>query len=188
MAYKIVVMGASLGGVSALGTLFEELPSDFPLPIAVVHHRGAASGPQLRSLLQKHARLRLREPLDKDPIEPGFIYLAPADYHLLVEDDHLSLSTEGRVSYARPSIDVLFESAAYSYAEGTIAIALTGANRDGARGAAVVKEQGGYLIVQDPKSAECPVLPKTVLDTTSADRIAPLREIAAVLRQLGDVV
>lgn len=187
MGYKIVVMGASLGGMHALETVFEGLPQDFDLPLAVVYHRGSAGGPHLRAMLQNHARLRMREPQDKEPIQPGFIYLAPADYHLLVEEDHFSLSTEGRVSYARPSIDVLFESAAYAYGEAAIAVALTGANRDGAQGAAVVKEQGGCLIVQDPKTAECPVLPRSVLDATEADKILNLDEISPALLHLGNM-
>ena len=185
MGYKIVVMGASLGGLHALETLFEELPADFPLPVAVVHHRGPHPGPHLRSTLQNHAALRVREPQDKEAIEPGNIYLAPADYHLLVEDGHFSLSTEGRVSYARPSIDVLFDSAAEAYAERAVAVALTGANKDGAQGAARVKERGGYLIVQDPETAECPVLPNTVLASTGADRVLSLSEISRHLVRLG---
>lgn len=186
--YKIVVMGTSMGGLRVLETLFAALPAGFPLPVAIVHHRGPQPGPHLRSTLQNHAALRVREPQDKEEIEPGNIYLAPADYHLLVEDGHFSLSTEGRVSYARPSIDVLFESAAEAYGSGTIAVALTGANRDGADGAATVKALGGYLIVQEPGSAECPVLPNTVLSATAADQVLPLAQISSHLIQLGNQI
>jgi two-component system chemotaxis response regulator CheB len=169
----------------ALEAIFAELSAEFPLPVAVVHHRGPAGGSPLRMIYQKRSALRLREPQDKEEIRPGHIYLAPADYHLMVEDGHFSLSTEGRVSYARPSIDVLFESAAYACGPGVIAVAMTGANYDGAQGAAAVKEQGGVVIVEDPKTAECPVLPNSVLGATQPDQILPLSSIAPCLIELA---
>ena len=185
MRYELVVVGASLGGLRALRQVFEGLPGDFRLPLVIAQHRSRESGDGLRMTLQRYSSLRLREPQDKEEIQSGRAYLAPADYHLLVEPGFFSLSTEGVVSYARPSIDVLFQSAADAYGKKLIALVLTGANHDGAQGAASVKHQGGYLMVQDPETAESPVLPNAVLATSEADRVLPLSEVAPRLIELG---
>jgi two-component system chemotaxis response regulator CheB len=184
VGFKIVVVGASLGGMSALETLLKGLPGNFPLPIAIVQHRSAESGQMLSMSLRKQSALRISEPQDKEAILPGQVYIAPADYHLLVDEGSFSLSTEGPVSYARPSIDVLFESASDAYGERVIGVILTGSNQDGAYGAARIKERGGYLIVQQPDTSESAVMPKATLTSAVVDRILPLREIAPCLVRL----
>jgi two-component system, chemotaxis family, protein-glutamate methylesterase/glutaminase len=182
MAFELIVIGGSLGGMRALETVLEGLPKEFPMAVAVVLHRSAdPPADRLRLILQRHARLKVEEPMDKDVILPGCIYVAPPDYHLLVEAGSLALSTEGVVSHARPSIDVLFETAAEAYGPGVIGIVLTGANSDGARGAARIKARGGYLIVQDPETAESPVLPRAAIAAAPADRIVTVTEISPIL-------
>jgi two-component system, chemotaxis family, protein-glutamate methylesterase/glutaminase len=184
MGCEIIVVGTSLGGLLALGALLENLPADFGLPLAVVQHRSVESEATLLRALRRHTALRLLEPLDQEPILPGSIYIAPADYHLLVERGAFRLSTEGPVHYARPSIDVLFESAADAYGNGTVGIVLTGANGDGARGASRIKEKGGLVVVQAPEEAECPVMPRAVLQVISVDYVLPLSGISSYLASL----
>jgi two-component system chemotaxis response regulator CheB len=184
MAFAIVVVGTSLGGLRALETLLSGLPEAFPLPVAIVQHRGACGGEALPERLQRQSALPVREPEDKEVMLPGQVYLAPADYHLLVERGSFALSTEGPVCYARPSIDVLFESAADTYADEVIAVILTGAGKDGAQGAVRVKERGGFLLVQEPATAESSVTPEAVLATAEVDRILPLPEMAPFLASL----
>jgi len=184
MSFEIVVVGTSLGGLVAVETLLEGLAADFPLPLAIVQHRSIESRDGLCSIIQKHSALLVREAEDKEAIQPGRVYLAPSDYHLLVEQGQFALSTQGPVSYARPSIDVLFESAADSYGTAAIGIILTGANHDGARGAARLVARGGCLIVQEPASAECAVMPQAALTAARPNRVVPLTDIAAHLTQL----
>ncbi len=178
---RLVVMGTSLGGLTALETILAGLPAAFPAAIAMVQHRSTESGRGLLTVLQRHSALTIKEPQDKEEIVPGRIYLAPADYHLLIEDGHFSLSTGAPVSYARPSVDVLFESAADAYGRNTIAVVLTGANHDGAYGARMVKEAGGDLIVQDPETAESPVMPRATIAAVKPDEVLPLGRIASAL-------
>jgi|SRR5579871_5963865 len=180
-AYEIVVVGTSLGGLEALETLLSGLPTDFPLPLAIVQHRRAGSDGMLADLLRRHSALPVEEPHDKEEIAAGRVYLAPADYHLMVEPGMFALSTEGPVRYARPSIDVLFTTAADAYAHRVIAVVLTGANDDGAQGAARVKAAGGLLIVQAPETAESAAMPGAALAAAPADRVLPLAEIAPCL-------
>jgi two-component system chemotaxis response regulator CheB len=138
----------------------------------------------LPNILQRGARLRVREPLDKDPIRPGFVYLAPPDYHLLVERHGFALSTDGPVCHARPSIDVLFESAADAFGRGAIGVILTGASSDGAAGVAAIHRRGGRLIVQDPATAEGSAMPRAALSRAPGCRVLALREIPAALIEL----
>lgn len=184
MAFEIVVVGTSLGGLAALETLLAGLPGDFPLPLAVVQHRRASAESMLANLLRRHCVLPVKEPHDKDQIEAGRVYLAPADYHLLIEAGAFALSTEGPVQYARPSVNVLFTSAADTYRSGVIGVVLTGANEDGAQGAARIKAAGGFLIVQAPETAECAVMPRAALAAAAADQVLPLPEIAPFLARL----
>jgi two-component system chemotaxis response regulator CheB len=184
---RLVVMGASLGGLSTLKTILQGLPSQFSTPIVIVQHRHKESKNGMVKALQLRSPLPVREVEDKDAILPGYVYLAPADYHLLVELNHFVLSVDEPVSYARPSIDVLFESAAESYVEQTIGVILTGANQDGAIGAAVIKAQGGTLIVQDPRTAVSSVMPTAALNRTTADWILPPSQIARKLNALCSV-
>ena len=177
----IVVIGSSLGGLHAIEEVLRSIPAHFPCPIAFVQHRSATESETLARLLRRHTPLQVREPSDKEPIRAGYFYLAPADYHLIVEHRAFALSTGPDVNYARPSIDVLFESAADSYREGAVGVVMTGANQDGAAGAAKIKKLGGRLIVQDPLTAECSVMPRSVIQMTEPDVVLALPEIAKCL-------
>jgi two-component system, chemotaxis family, protein-glutamate methylesterase/glutaminase len=185
MSYELIAIGASWGGLQAVGTLLSGLSPDVDAAIVVAQHRGptAARG-SLETLLQRRAGRPVCEPHDKDPIERRHVYVAPADYHLLVEDEHFALSTDSRVQYARPSIDVLFESVAEAYRERAIGIVLTGANQDGAAGLAAIKERGGVAVVQDPATAERRAMPDAALAATGADAVLPLAEIPHFLHGL----
>jgi two-component system, chemotaxis family, protein-glutamate methylesterase/glutaminase len=182
--FEIVVVGTSLGGLKALETLLGGLETSFPLPIVIVQHRGTDSGEGMRQYLQRHTPLRIREPEDKEQVVPGRVYLAPADYHLLLEERSVSLSTEGPVRCARPSIDVLFESAADEYGKRTLGVIMTGAGIDGANGALRLKAAGGILVVQDPSTAECSTLPKSVMAVAGVDHVAALAELGSCLTRL----
>lgn len=185
MTFKIVVIGASLGGFSALKTLLGGLPKDFALPVTIAQHRGRnVCDVDLSALLQHHCPLPVGEPEDKEDIVPGRVYIAPADYHLLVEEGNFALSTEGPVISARPSIDVLFESAAVAYGTGVVGVLLSGASRDGAEGLARIKKHGGVAVVQDPKTAEFSVMPSAGIESTQVDRILTLPEIPRFLIDL----
>lgn len=184
MSFELVVIGASYGGLSALALLLPEISPEFPLPVVIVQHRKKDGDDGLCEYLSRRSRLPLIEPNDKEKVEPGRVYLAPRDYHLLIEESIFALSTESPVAYARPSIDVLFESAADIYHERLVGVILTGANRDGARGLARIKSLGGLAVVQDPKSAESPTMPEAAINATAVDKILPLPGIAPFLNEL----
>lgn len=184
MGFDLVVVGTSLGGLQATETLLADLPSGFPVAIAIVQHRHKDADATLCKLLRYHSVLPLREPEDKEALVPGTVYLAPANYHLLVEAGNFALSTDAPVSYARPSIDVLFESAADAYAGRVVGIILTGANHDGVQGLKAIKAQGGLVIAQDPTTAECPIMPAAAIAAVEVDWILPLSEIAPLLVKL----
>jgi two-component system chemotaxis response regulator CheB len=181
----IVVVGCSLGGYTALGTVLRSLPRDYPLPVAIVQHRGADFVELLAPALQELTALPVREAEDKEPITPGCVYVAPADYHLLLDAGRFALSTDAKVLSARPSIDMLFESAADAYLDRVIAVVLTGASRDGAAGAARVKQKGGVVVVQDPATAEARLMPQAAIQACAVDRVLPLEGIAAFLQVQG---
>lgn len=182
--YEIVVVGTSLGGLTALEVLLKGLPRDFELPIVVVQHRDKRSDGTLGSLLSRHSALSVFDAEDKMPIERGNVYLAPSNYHLLVERGSLSLSCEGPVLFARPSIDVMFESAAEAYGCRTVGVIMTGASADGACGLAAIKQRGGFTIVQDPDTAEARAMPMAALAAVKADRTLALQEIGPYLAGL----
>ena len=184
MKFRIVTIGTSLGGFDALSILFGALSREFPLPIAVVQHRSADDSDTLVSLLSRCSNVPVKEVNDKDPIEAGNAYVAPPDYHLIVEEGHFALSTDEPVRHARPSIDVLFESAAESYREGVIAVLLTGSSADGTDGASRVKQAGGMVIVQDPATAEGREMPRSAIASVEVDSVLPLTGIASYLTEL----
>lgn len=184
MAYELIVIGTSLGGLSALKTLLGALPRDFSAALAVVQHRHRESDSGLSTFLQQFTVLPVHEVEDKERIQVGHVYLAPADYHLLVEYGYFSLSIDEPVSYARPSIDVLLESAADIYNERVIGVILTGANQDGVKGLSTLKARGGVAIVQDPDTAESPVLPRAAIAAITVDAVLPLSQIAPRLIRL----
>ena len=186
MGFELIAVGTSVGGLHALIALLGDLPATFHLPIVVVQHRTPDTKSGLAELLQSHLHLTVVEADDKEAIEAGHVYLAPPDYHLLIEPDRtLALSTEGPVHYARPSIDVLFESAADVYRDALLGVILTGASSDGVKGAQRLKQWGGCLMVQDPATAESAVLPGAVLEAVEADDVLPLDRLAADLRRLA---
>lgn len=184
MAYELIAIGTSLGGLSALKTLLGCFARDFPAAIAIVQHRHKESDKALSSFLQQFTVLPVHEVEDKERIRPGNVYFAPADYHLLVEAGYFSLSIDDPVSYARPSIDVLLESAADVYGERAIGVILTGANQDGVWGLSVLKARGGMVIVQDPVTAESPILPGAAIAAVEVDLVLPLTQIAPHLIHL----
>jgi two-component system chemotaxis response regulator CheB len=153
--------------------------------LAIVLHRSADGDATLQHLLQRHSTLPVLEAEDKMPLAAGHVYLAPADYHLLVGSMEFSLSTEAPVGFARPSIDVLFESASAAHGSKTLGVVLTGASADGAEGAAKIRERGGTVVVQDPETAECPVMPRAAIAADAASSILPLEAIPGLLADLS---
>ncbi len=183
--FEAVVIGSSAGGIKALTTLLAALPSEFPLPIIIVQHLYPHSGSRLAQILEKQSHLKVKEADEKEKIVNGMVYVAPPNYHLLIEDDRtFSLSVEGHVNYARPSVDVLFETAAEVYRNRVIGIILTGANNDGNFGVKKIKDKGGYLVVQDPDTAEADSMPRAAIAATKVDKILPMKQIGPYLLQL----
>lgn len=184
--FQAVVVGVSTGGVHALQKLLGQLPANFPLPVLIVQHIGADAGSGLAKLLDERCPLSVKEADEQDEILPGRVYLAPPNYHLLVErDGFLSLSADPYVSFARPSVDVLFESAAAVFGPGLIGIVLTGANYDGSQGLKTIKQKGGMAIVQDPADAEARQMPQAAIAATGVDYVVALNDMAALLQQLA---
>jgi two-component system, chemotaxis family, protein-glutamate methylesterase/glutaminase len=183
---RLAVIGASWGGFEAVASLLAALDADLDLAVVVAQHRGPdmAEG-ILTRWLQARCPLPVAEVDDKDDIVAGHVYVAPPDYHLLVDDGYFSLSVDDAVRFSRPSIDVLFESAAETYGDAVVAIVLTGANDDGCRGVLAVKDAGGVVYVQDPTTAERSEMPEAAIGTGVVDRVLPLPAIAAVLNELG---
>jgi two-component system, chemotaxis family, protein-glutamate methylesterase/glutaminase len=182
MTYELIAVGASWGGLHAFGDLLEALPDEVRLPVVLAQHRSPDSQPGgLERLLQLHTDRAVREATDKQPLAPYAVYVAPPDYHLLVEPGALALSLDERVQYARPSIDVLFESAADAYGDRAVGIVLTGASADGAAGLARIKERGGVALVQDPATAERATMPAAAVAATNADAVLPVDEMGAFL-------
>lgn len=174
---SLIAVGASWGGLKALRAIAHGLPPHFRVPIAFVQHRSKESG-ALRDLLQDCTSLIVCEVEDKQPIMGGYIYLAPPDYHLLVDGDEFSLSVDDPVRYSRPSIDVFFESVAERFGAGAVGVVLTGANEDGAEGLRQIAARGGLAIVQDPRTAESPIMPRAALKAVPAAQTLPLERIA----------
>ena len=183
--YSIVAVGTSWGGLSAMGKLFSDLPADFPIPIVVVQHRGKDSDMLLSQLLQDSTELKVCEVEDKDALEAGTIHVAPANYHLMLEPGHVSLTIEEPVRFSRPSIDVMFDSVADSYGDKAIGVVLTGANNDGARGLAHIVLRGGRALIQDPKTAEVPTMPEAAIHAVPSAEVLPLKAMARRLVQLS---
>jgi two-component system, chemotaxis family, protein-glutamate methylesterase/glutaminase len=186
---RLVVLGASWGGLQALSTIVHHLSPELPAAVAIVQHRSKDSGSLLAELLQDVTPMRVVEPEDKEPIVAGHAYVAPPDYHLLVDDGMFSLSVDAAFRYSRPSIDVTMASAAEAYGERVVAVVLTGANDDGARGARQVIERGGAVLVQDPETAEVRTMPEAAMRAlATAPRarwaVVPLDAIGARLVEL----
>jgi len=184
---EAVVIGASAGGFEALFAVLEGLPASYPIPLVAVLHLPETHESRLAELFGYRLSLQVREARDKEPLEAGVLYFAPSGYHLSIETDRsFSLSCEDRVSYARPSIDVLFASAADAYGKSLAAVLLTGANYDGAAGLAGIRIAGGLTIVQDPSTAEVATMPEAAIRRMTPDLILPLAEIHSLLCKLGE--
>lgn len=186
--HDLVAMGASWGGLEAIRAVLAVLPGDLDAAIVVAQHRAVDSMRNgLRDLLGAATRLRVVEAGDKDALEPGTVYVAAPDYHLLVDENGLALSTDEPVLYARPSIDVLLQSAAESHRERCVGVVLTGANDDGSRGLARVQELGGVAIVQDPTTAVRAEMPRAALAAVPDATVASPSAIGELLTELCGV-
>lgn len=182
---KAVVIGASAGGVEAINALFASLRRPLPMPVIVALHIPPRGSIILGAF--SAGKMPVKEAEDKESLEPGVVYFAPPNYHLLVESDEtLSLSVEDPVHFARPSIDVLYESAGEVYGENLLAILLTGANEDGAAGLAQIHRNGGFTVVQDPATAQAREMPQAALNLFQPSMIAGLEEIGRVLARVGE--
>jgi two-component system chemotaxis response regulator CheB len=180
--YELVCIGASWGGLNAVGRVLTDLPEEIDLPIVIAQHRHPDSRQgTLAELLSLRINRLVLDVEDKMPIERRHVYIAPTDYHLLVQRGSFALSLDDRVQYSRPSIDVLFESAADAYGSAVIGIILTGANEDGAAGLAKIKQRGGVAVIQDPSGAMRRTMPDAAIAATAADAILPLEEIGKFL-------
>ena len=185
MLSEAVVIGVSAGGVNALKVIFSNLSENFKIPVIVVQHLHPHSDAFLPTYLNSLSQMQVKEAEDKEPICEGTAYIAPANYHLLIEEDRtLSLNTDERVNYSRPSIDVLFNSAADVYGSKLIGIILTGANDDGVRGMQKIKKLGGLAIVQDPQTAEADFMPKSVINKVTVDHVAAIDKISVLLENI----
>ncbi len=185
-ALEAVVVGASAGGVQALLQIFNGLGADYRLPIITVLHLPDDRRSQLAEVFQQRLGIRVKEADDKESLQPGTLYVAPSGYHLLIENDRsFSLSREEPLHFSRPSIDVLFESAADVYGAGLMGVLLTGANEDGAQGIATIKHCGGLTVVQDPADAQVRTMPEAALALSPADFVLPIPGIQALLAELN---
>ena len=183
--YRAVVIGVSAGGMATLSELFPKIPSNFPIPIFVVQHIHKSQSEYLITYYNGLSNLTIKEAKDKEKAVPGNIYFAPPDYHMLLEEDEtFSISIDEKVNYSRPSIDVLFESAADVYKNALVGIILTGANNDGTEGIRIIKQNGGYTIAQEPEEAEFLVMPKSAIDTGKIDKVLTLSEISDFINYL----
>ena len=182
---EAVVIGASAGGVEALGALLPTLPANYRLPVICILHLSADRESRLAELFAERLPLPVKEAADKESVQPGTVYFAGSGYHLSVEQDFtFSLSCEPPVHYARPAIDVLMESSADAYGPGLAGILLTGANHDGAAGMAEIHAKGGLSVVQDPDDAQVATMPQSAIDRFSPHLILPLAGVRALLPML----
>lgn len=183
---RAVAIGASAGGLEAIGRVLEALPVDYPAAVIVVQHIAPHANDTLARRFQRHCRLTVREAEDKEPLLPGIVFIAPPDFHLMVEPGlRFSLSREERVNYSRPSIDVLMETAAEAFCSDLTGVILTGASIDGAAGLAAIKRLGGRALVQSPDTAEVDIMPRAAIAACAVDAVLGLDEIGTFLARLG---
>jgi len=186
---KLVVIGASYGGLYALMELLGGLTSDFPCPIAIVQHRSATEHDEKRlgHVLSRYSALPVHDADDRQQPAPATVYLAPADYHLMIEGNHFELTVDEAVHYSRPSIDVLFESAARAYGHDVVGVLLTGYGRDGTAGLLAIRSAGGTTIAEDPDTALQPTMPRNAIIAGAAAEVLTLDAIAPRLIELCPV-
>jgi two-component system chemotaxis response regulator CheB len=186
MVYEAIVIGVSAGGLSALTRTLSVLPANYPVPVIVVQHRSRDERFLLEEVLQTKCKIKIRQAEEKEAIQAGAVYFAPPDYHLLIEMNHsFSLTYDAPVNYSRPSIDVLFETAAIVFRSKLAGIILTGANSDGSRGMKMIRKYGGTTIAQDPATAEYPEMPQSAIKTGSIEKIMDLSAIGKFLLALA---
>ena len=186
--FRAVVMGASAGGLKALTAVLSRLPETFALPVLVVQHLHASDDGRFAEHLDSLVSVAVKEARDKETICPGQVYLAPANYHMLVErEETIALSVDDRVNWSRPSIDVLFESAAAVWGRSLIGVILSGANHDGAAGMSAIVDQGGVAIAQDPATADRPEMPSAAIAGTRSATVLPPSRIGDLLRHHGSL-
>lgn len=184
--YRLVVIGGSAGSLEVILELISSLPSSFPLPVVLVVHRKRDSGDMLAELLSARARLRVKEAEEKEVLAGSIVYVAPPDYHLLIEKDgSIALDGSERVNFSRPSIDVTFASASQAYGAALIGIILSGANADGAEGLKIIEEHGGLAIVQNPASAVVPFMPQQAARKIKTGAVYSTARIRELLNSLG---
>ena len=185
MICKAVVIGSSTGGTRALSLILPNLPADYSVPIVIVQHLHPRSDGYLSRFLNERCQVNVKLAESQERIEPGKVYIAPPNHHFLIRrGEFCRLTKTAKVNYARPSVDLLFESAAQIYREKLIGIILTGANGDGSKGLKRIKEFGGVTIVQNPKTAQVEEMPKAALNATTVDRILSLDRIGFLLSTL----
>lgn len=183
--YDAIVMGCSAGGLNALQRVLPGLDPRLRVPVVVCCHTGSPDVSLLVDLLGRSSSLPVAEARERAPADPGVVHVAPSGYHLLVEENfHFSLSVDAKVSFARPSIDVLFETAADAWRGRLVGVLMTGANADGAHGLAAIRRAGGHAVVQDPDDAESKAMPLAGLRIAGADTCLPIEAIAATLNEL----
>ena len=185
MNVELVIIGASWGGLHAVGEILSGLPEDFPAPVLIVQHRAEDAEDILAGLLDRRGPLSVLDADDKAPLVAGCIRVAPPGYHVLVERGHVELSTEASVQFSRPSIDVALETGAQAYGSGLVGVVLTGANDDGAYGLTQVKRHGGMAIVQNPEHAERSAMPEAAIAAADPQVVSELEDIAPLLVRLA---
>lgn len=184
-SFGAIVIGASAGGLHALIDILATIPEDYSLPIIVVQHRGKEYKKLFEEILQTKCLLNVKQADEKEYINGGNIYVAPPDYHLLIEQDKtFSLTSDMHVKHSRPSIDLLFTTAAEVYKDKLIGIILTGASSDGSEGILDIKREGGYTIAQNPDEAEYPYMPNAAITIGAIQNILTLDEIKSYLMNL----
>ena len=185
--YKAIVIGISTGGVGALKALLGALPKDFPLPILIVQHLCPDSGDAMAVFLDELCAIHVKEADERERPTAGRVYLAPANYHLMVEPDgRLGLSTDPPVNFSRPSVDVLFETAAQAFGAGLIGVVLTGAGIDGSLGLKRIKDKGGTAVVQDPDDAVADSMPRHAMAAVHADHLVTLSALPQLFIHLSE--
>jgi len=185
MRFEAVVIGTSAGGIEALKIVLSKIKKPPSVPIIIVQHLSPRHESYLPAILMHESGHKVKEIDEKEKLVPGWIYIAPPNYHVIIEKNAIvSLTVEKRVSYARPSIDVLFESAADAFREKLIGVILTGANHDGAKGIKCIKDYGGHTVVQDPVQAYAAEMPRSALELIKPDAVFKLEEIGTYIDKL----
>lgn len=186
--YSLVTIGCSAGGIEALKQILPQLPKDFALPMVIVQHRGLDSPQILPEFFSQICALPVCEPEDKEPLRNGVVYVAPVNYHLMLErDGSFSLSVDEPVHHSRPSIDVFFETAADVYGAEAVGVILSGANGDGARGLKAIKDRGGLAIAQKPETAAHPTMPQEAIRVAQPQQVLSLEEIQNCICELNEM-